>query len=112
MLFRSETGRVFSENCLSNNHLLPADAIVASAVMSARKGDQVHFKGWLVSYGIKGSPYRRMSSTTRFDRGNGACETVFINEFQVLRAANPGWRLLHKLSLALMVLCVAVLVFA
>jgi len=107
-----ETGRVFTENCLSNNHLLPADAIVSAAVMGARKGDQVHFKGWLVSYGIKGSPYRRTSSTTRFDRGNGACETVFINEFQVLRAANSSWRALHKLSLALMVLSVAFLLFA
>lgn len=30
-----ETGRVFTENCLSNNHLLPADPIVAAAVMGA-----------------------------------------------------------------------------
>jgi hypothetical protein len=107
-----ETGRVFTENCLSNNHLLPADPIVAAAVMSARKGDQVHFKGWLVSYGIKDSPYRRMSSTTRFDRGNGACETVFVDEFQVLRAANPQWRTLFKLSNVLMIACVVVLLVA
>jgi hypothetical protein len=80
--------------------------------MAARKGDQVHFKGWLVSYGIKGSPYRRTSSTTRFDRGNGACETVFINEFRVLRAANPGWRALYRLSLVLMAISAAVLLFA
>jgi hypothetical protein len=106
-----ETGRVFSENCLSNNHLLPADSIVAAAIMRARKGDQVRFKGWLVSYGIKDSPYRRMSSTTRRDRGNGACETVFVNEFEILRAANPEWRALHKLSLVLMVLSAAALVF-
>jgi hypothetical protein len=107
-----ETGRVFNENCLSNNHLLPADPIVAAAIMGARKGDQVHFKGWLVTYGIKGTPYRRVSSTTRFDRGNGACEVVFVNEFEVLRAANPGWRALHKLSLVLIILSAALLVFA
>jgi hypothetical protein len=106
-----ETGRIFSENCLSNNHLLPADPLVASAVMRARKGDQVRFKGWLVSYGIKDSPYRRMTSTTRRDRGNGACETVFVNEFEVLKPANPAWRALCKLSVVLMVLCAAVLVF-
>ncbi|HYA48323.1 MAG TPA: hypothetical protein VEG35_01375 [Burkholderiales bacterium] len=107
-----ETGRVFSENCLSNNHLLPADPIVAAAVLGARKGDQVHLKGWLVSYGIKDTPYRRVSSTTRFDRGNGACETVFVNEFQVLRPANTQWRALHTFSLALTVLCVVILLFA
>jgi hypothetical protein len=106
-----ETGKVFTENCLSNNHLLPADSIVAGTIMRTKKGDQVHLKGWLVSYGIKDSPYKRMTSTTRRDRGNGACETVFINEFEILRAANPAWRALYKLSLVLMVLGAAALVF-
>jgi hypothetical protein len=106
-----ETGRIFTEDCLSNNHLLPADAAVAAAVMRARKGDQIHFKGWLVSYGIKGSPYRRMSSTTRRDRGNGACETVYVTEMRVLKEANPGWRGLYRLSVGLLVLSLAALVF-
>src|SRR5512135_788574 len=69
-----ETGKLFTESCLSNNHLLPADPVVAEAVLKARKGDQVRFKGWLVSYGVKGAPYARGSSTVRTDRGNGACE--------------------------------------
>jgi len=106
-----ETGRIFAENCLSNNHLLPADSIVAGTIMRARKGDQVHIKGWLVSYGQKGTPYRRITSTSRNDRGNGACETVFVNEFEVLREANSGWRSLYKLSLVLAVLGAAALVF-
>jgi hypothetical protein len=106
-----ETGQIFSENCLSNNHLLPADTVVAATIMSARKGDQVHFKGWLVSYGIKGSPYRRVSSTTRYDRGNGACEIVFINEFEIQRAAHPGWRAIHQLSLVLGTVSAAALLF-
>ena len=106
-----ETGLIFSEDCLSNNHLLPADTIVAGTIMSARKGDQVHLKGWLVNYGIQGSPEKRLTSTTRKDRGNGACETVFVEEFEVLRAANPAWRALYKLSLVLMGLSAAALVF-
>ena len=106
-----ETGRIFSENCLSNNHLLPADSIVAGAVMRAKKGDQVHVNGWLVNYGIQGSPEKRLTSTTRKDRGNGACETIFVNEFEILRQANPGWRTLHKLSLVLMALGAAALIF-
>jgi hypothetical protein len=106
-----ETGRIFSENCLSNNHLLPADSIVAGTIMRAKKGDQVHLKGWLVSYGIKDSPYKRMTSTTRRDRGNGACETVFVNEFEILRAANQVWRTLYKLSLGLIVICAVFLLF-
>jgi hypothetical protein len=106
-----ETGRLFTENCLSNNHLLPADPIVEEAVLSARKGDQVHFKGWLVSYGQKGAPYSRGSSTVRTDRGNGACEVVYVTEFEILREANASWRALYKLSLVLMGLSLAALLF-
>jgi len=106
-----ETGELFTENCLSNNHILPADPLVAEAVLRARQGDQVHFKGWLVSYGIKGAPYARGSSTVRNDRGNGACEVVYVTEFEILREANSGWRSLHKLSLVLAVLALAALFF-
>ncbi len=79
--------------------------------MGVRKGDQVHLKGWLVSYGIKDTPYRRVSSTTRTDRGNGACETIFVTDFEVLKKANEEWHVLFKLSLGLMVLSAAALVF-
>jgi hypothetical protein len=106
-----ETGELFTENCLSNNHLLPADPLVADAVLKARTGDQVHFKGWLVSYSIKGAPYARGSSTVRNDRGNGACEVVYVTEFEVLREANVAWRTLHKLSLVLVALSLAALIF-
>lgn len=106
-----ETGELFTENCLSNNHLLPADPIVAGAVLKARKGDQVRFKGWLVSYGVKGAPYARRSSTLRTDRGNGACEVVYVTEFEILREANAAWRTLHQLSLVLAVVSLGVLIF-
>lgn len=106
-----ETGELFTEDRLSNNHLLPADPLVADAVLKARKGDQVRFKGWLVSYGVKGTPYARRSSTVRNDRGNGACEVVYVTEFEVLREANAAWRTLHKLSAALAVLSLAALIF-
>lgn len=106
-----ETGALFTENCLSNNHLLPADPLVAKAVLEVRKGDQVRFKGWLVSYGQKGATYSRGSSTVRNDRGNGACEVVYVTEFEILREANASWHALYKLSLALMVLSLAALFF-
>ena len=106
-----ETGALFTENALSNNHLLPADPLIADAILKARKGDQIHFKGWLVSYGHKGAPYARGSSTVRTDRGNGACETVWVEEFEILREANAAWRTLSKLSLVLLALSVAVLLF-
>ena len=106
-----ETGELFVESALSNNHLLPADALVGDAVLKARPGDQVHFKGWLVSYGIQGAPYARRSSLSRLDRGNGACEVVYVNEFEILRPGNAEWRAVSKLSLILGVLSMAVLIF-
>jgi hypothetical protein len=98
-----ETGRLFTESALSNNHLLPADPVVAAAVLEARKGDQIRLKGWLVSYGVKGAPYARRSSLSRNDRGNGACEVVYVTEFEILRRANAAWRVVSKLSLLLAV---------
>ena len=106
-----ETGELFTENALSNNHLLPADPFVTAAIERARKGDQVRFKGWLVSYGQKGAPYSRGSSTVRNDRGNGACEVVYVAEFEILREANAAWRALYKLSFVLVVLSLAALFF-
>ncbi len=106
-----ETGELFTEDCLSNNHMLPADPLVAEAVLKARKGDQIRFKGWLVSYGQKGTPYSRGSSTVRDDRGNGACEVVYVTEFEILREANAAWRTLYKLSLVVVGLSLAALFF-
>lgn len=102
---------LFSESCLSNNHLLPDGPLVAEAIRKARKGDQVRFKGWLASYGTKGAPYQRRSSTVRNDRGNGACEVVYVTEFEVLREANAAWRVVFKLTLVLIALAMAALIF-
>jgi hypothetical protein len=106
-----EAAELFTENCLSNNHLLPDGPLVAAAVKKARKGDQVRVKGWLASYGVKGAPYQRKSSTVRNDRGNGACEVVYVTEFEILREANAVWRTLYKLSLVLMALSMGALLF-
>jgi len=106
-----ETRSLFAEDGLSNNHLLPADELVAATVRKARKGDQVRFKGWLVSYGQKGAPYSRGSSTVRNDRGNGACEVVFVTEFDILRQANAGWRTSFRFSLVLVALSLVTLIF-
>jgi hypothetical protein len=102
---------LFSENCLSNNHLLPDGPLVAETIRRVRQGDQVYFKGWLASYGVKGAGYERKSSTVRNDRGNGACEVVYVTEFEILREANAAWRALHKLSLALIGVSLIAVIF-
>ncbi len=108
----SDVGELFRGDCLSNNHLLPSDSLLGDKIKKVRRGDQIHFKGWLVRYGISDSGFQRGTSTTRNDTGGHACETVFVNEFEVLRTANPVWRLIARLAPVLMVLCIAVIFLA
>ena len=89
--------QAFSEDRLSNNHLLADDREINKAIMSAHVGDQIHFKGYLSRYSHAGG-FRRGSSTTRTDRGNGACETVYVESFEVLKRANAFWHGLYRVS--------------
>ena len=94
----AETGGLFSASCISNNHLLAGDALTARAVRRVRRGDQVRVAGWLASYEQPETSFRRGTSTTRADRGDGACETIYVTDCEVLRPGNPGWRSLFRLS--------------
>ncbi len=96
----AEIARLFSGSHLSNNHILCADDRIGRRVLKVRPGDQVHFKGYLASYSQPANQFERGSSTVRDDTGDGACETVFVTEFQVLRRANRGWRAVKPLALA------------
>ena len=87
----------FAWDQLSNNHLLSHAAPIQKAIKSAEIGDQIHLRGQLASYSHAGG-FRRGSSTTRTDTGNGACETVHVEEFEITRKSNPGWRRLYRLA--------------
>lgn len=96
-----ETWRRFDPDALSNNHLLASDPRLAKLLRGVRPGDQVAVGGFLAEYSHNaGREFRRGTSVVRTDRGNGACETVWVTDAQVLRAANRGWRLMLPLSLA------------
>ncbi len=76
---------------VSNNHLLTANPAIARQLRKVRVGDQVTLRGQLVSYSHSaGFEFMRGTSTTRDDTGNGACETLFVQDLAVLRSA-PGW---------------------
>ncbi len=94
-----EAGALFSGSQISNNHLLATDPALARVIKGVRRGDQVHLKGWLANYRHKGAAQGRRTSVTRGDTGNGACETVWVEEFEVLRRANPEWRAAFPVSL-------------
>jgi hypothetical protein len=97
----------FDENALSNNHLLASDRSLVQLLRRVRPGDQVAIRGYLAEYAHDhGRAFRRGTSTVRTDRGNGACETIWVTEAQLLREANRGWRALLPAGMGAMVLAV------
>lgn len=82
---------------LSNNHLLATDDYVRKKIRKVRIGDQIRIKGWLSSYEW-GNGYSRGTSVTRDDKGNGACETIYVEDFRILSSMSNGWRTLMGFS--------------
>ena len=78
---------------MSNNHLLADKADLRDEIMKAQIGDQIHLKGVLAEY-RNDSGFYRGTSTVRTDRGNGACETVYVQSFAITRSMPSIWRAL------------------
>jgi len=109
----AQTWARFDENALSNNHLLASDPRIVRELRRMRPGDQVLIRGYLAEYAHDhGRPFRRGTSTVRTDRGNGACETLWVTEATRLREANRGWRALLPAGTGLSVLAVLLWWFA
>jgi hypothetical protein len=97
----------FEMNQLSNNHLVSADPFIRDRVSEVRIGDQIRVKGSLVRYGAVGGGLRG-TSTTREDSGDGACETILVDEFEVVVPGFSLWRAAMWGSLAILVAALAV----
>ena len=88
----------FKSTAFSNNHLLVDNTFLASALLKAEIGDVVHFKGILVDYTNDENGGVRHTSTHRRDTGNGACEVVYLDDFTVIKKANPILRNFYMLT--------------
>lgn len=89
----------FAPRALSNNHLLVVDPALRRRIRELRRGDQIALRGYLATYSHdRGGGYRRGTSVTRDDTGNGACETIFVTDAELIRPGNPGWRLASRLA--------------
>jgi len=93
----------FDMDQLSNNHLISDDDFIRDQVRDIQIGDQVRFRGYLASYSNQ-SGGKRGTSTTRTDTGDGACETVFVEYFDIVQPATSFWRISMWTSLALLLL--------
>ena len=97
----------FKMNQLSNNHLISADEFIRDRVGEIRVGDQIRIKGSLVRYGAAGGGLRG-TSTTREDSGDGACETILVDEFEIVQPGSSRWRAAMYAALVLLVASLAV----
>ncbi len=66
----------------ANMHLIPSDKTVLNQIKAVQGGDIVRFSGHLVEI-IGSDGWRWKSSLSRKDTGRGACELVFVNEFEI-----------------------------
>jgi hypothetical protein len=95
----------FSEDQLSNNHLLSSKESARDTIWEASIGDQIYIEGKLVNYTSPKTPgFMRKSSTIRTDKGDGACEVLFVENMRIINKANIGWHKIFNFSKGLSVL--------
>ena len=100
----SEAYAAFDPSAISNNHLLTTDATIAKRIRNARVGDQIHFTGYFAEYSHNVGPgFRRGTSTVRTDSGNGACETVFLESFEIVALDSGPWPTLIKVAIGMII---------
>jgi len=93
----------FSMYQLSNNHLISDDEYLRDKVKDIRIGDQIRVRGYLASYSNENGG-KRGTSTTRTDTGDGACETLFVEKFDIIGPSTSFWRISMWVSLAILAL--------
>ena len=67
----------------ANMHLIPADVAVEDDIKSAVKGNIVKLQGYLV-FVKHPDGWKWRSSLKRGDTGDGACEVVYVESFEIL----------------------------
>lgn len=66
----------------ANMHMVPADSRIEKKLNSLREGDIVSLDGFLIRADAEDG-WHWVSSLTREDSGNGACELVWVKEINV-----------------------------
>lgn len=102
-----EAWEAFDMNKLSNNHLISANLSIRQQLAGLKVGDQVRLRGYLAEYGPVGQS-KRGTSTTRTDTGNGACETILVEQVERLKSSFGAWRLAMYIALGVLALSLLV----
>jgi hypothetical protein len=80
--YNGQLPRSYVESHVSNNHIIPANDSILEAIKSIKEGDKVTIKGYLVdvSKSKLNGVWNWRTSQTRFDKGSGACEIIYVTE--------------------------------
>lgn len=87
----------FKPEQISNNHLLTENDDLRDIIADIQIGDQIQISGMLANY-QNDQGFKRGTSTTRTDKGNGACETIYVEDFQIIRPTQNPWRRILEFS--------------
>jgi hypothetical protein len=71
------------ENNSANMHLIPSTPEIRDVLLGCRRGQVVHFNGYLVRINATDG-WRWKSSMTRKDTGDGACEVVWVEDIEII----------------------------
>ncbi len=67
----------------ANMHLVPADEDVAARIKKVRKGEIIELWGNLIRVRSTSDGWHWASSLTRKDTGSGACELIWVEDFEI-----------------------------
>ena len=84
----------FSQREISNNHLLTERPELRERITDLNIGDVIRVRGLLSWYGQVGrsEEHMRKTSISRGDTGNGACEIIYVEQFDILQQMPNRWR--------------------
>lgn len=100
----AEAYAAFDQTALSNNHLLTDQPALVKLIQKVEIGDQIRLRGRLSEYAHDhGFPFKRGTSLVRTDTGNGACETIFVDSFEILKRGSQPWRKLMWLAAIMLI---------
>ena len=69
------------ENSSANMHMIPANEVIADKLKQVKEGDHVSITGKLVRIDAEDG-WRWVSSLSRADTGDGACEVVYVTSIR------------------------------
>lgn len=82
---------------LSNNHLYAANEADFQAIRQVSIGDQIHLRGYLANLESIDPEGRKWTRSTSVSRTDSDCETIYVEQFEILKKGNVLWHQIFKI---------------